>query len=85
VADAVRHSRSLLYNIAGRTAVNVATDTLARIRSRTVRTSSDVKEASGSPTMMTQVIPGVGGSDFSVLSGDDNITFAAQVGRTGEE
>jgi 4-hydroxy-tetrahydrodipicolinate synthase len=63
----------VVYNIAGRTAVNVETDTLARI----VRDCSNVvgvKEASGSLDQMTQVILACG-PDFSVLSGDDNITL----------
>src|SRR4029453_5896556 len=63
----------VVNKIAGRTAVNVETDTLARL----VRDCSNivgVKEASGSLDQMTQVILACG-PEFSVLSGDDNITL----------
>jgi 4-hydroxy-tetrahydrodipicolinate synthase len=63
----------LVYNIAGRTAVNVETDTLARL-ARDCRNIVGVKEASGSLDQMTQVIVACG-PEFSVLSGDDNITL----------
>jgi len=63
----------VLYNIAGRTAVNVETDTLVRIV-RDCPNVVGVKEASGSLDQMTQVILACG-PDFSVLSGDDNITL----------
>jgi 4-hydroxy-tetrahydrodipicolinate synthase len=63
----------LVYNIQSRTAINVETDTLARL----VKDCSNivgVKEASGSLDQMTQVVLACG-SDFSVLSGDDNLTL----------
>ena len=63
----------LVYNIQGRTAVNVETDTLARL-ARDCRNIVGVKEASGSLDQMSQVIQACG-PDFSVLSGDDNITL----------
>jgi 4-hydroxy-tetrahydrodipicolinate synthase len=63
----------LVYNIAGRTAVNVETDTLARLV-KDCPNIVGVKEASGSLDQMTQVILACG-PDFSVLSGDDNITL----------
>ncbi|HYB40381.1 MAG TPA: 4-hydroxy-tetrahydrodipicolinate synthase [Candidatus Methylomirabilis sp.] len=63
----------LLYNIASRTAVNVETDTLARLV-RDCPNIVGVKEASGSLDQMTQVILACG-PDFSVLSGDDNLTL----------
>ncbi len=72
VADAV-DIPIIVYNIAGRTAVNIETDTLVRI----VKDSPNivgVKEASGSLDQMTQVILACG-PDFSVLSGDDNLTL----------
>jgi len=72
VADAV-DIPILVYNIAGRTAVNVETETLARIV-RDCPNVVGVKEASGSLDQMTQVILACG-PDFSVLSGDDNITL----------
>ena len=63
----------LVYNIAGRTAVNVETDTLARL-ARDCKNIVGVKEASGSLDQMTQVILACG-PEFSVLSGDDNLTL----------
>jgi len=63
----------LVYNIVGRTAVNVETDTLARL-ARDCRNVVGVKEASGSLDQMTQVVLACG-PDFAVLSGDDNLTL----------
>jgi 4-hydroxy-tetrahydrodipicolinate synthase len=62
----------LVYNIQGRTAVNVETDTLARLAK--IPNIVGVKEASGSLDQMIQVILACG-PDFSVLSGDDNLTL----------
>ena len=73
---AVAESSSLpiiVYNIQSRTAVNIETATMGRL----VRDCSNivgVKEASGSLDQMSQVIMECG-PDFSVLSGDDNITL----------
>jgi len=64
----------LLYNIQSRTAINVETATLARLV-RDCRNIAGVKEASGSLDQMSQVIAACG-PNFSVLSGDDNITLA---------
>jgi 4-hydroxy-tetrahydrodipicolinate synthase len=72
VAESVRLP-ILVYNIQGRTAVNVETDTLARLR-RDCANIVGVKEASGSLDQMSQVIAACG-PDFCVLSGDDNITL----------
>ena len=63
----------LVYNIQGRTAVNIETDTMARL-AHDCRNIVGVKEASGSLDQMSQVILACG-PDFSVLSGDDNITL----------
>jgi 4-hydroxy-tetrahydrodipicolinate synthase len=63
----------VLYNIAGRTAVNVETDTLVRIV-KDCPNVVGVKEASGSLDQMTQVHLACG-PDFSLLSGDDNLTL----------
>jgi len=63
----------IVYNIQSRTAVNVETDTLARLV-RDCKNVVGVKEASGSLDQMTQVILACG-PDFSVLSGDDNLTL----------
>jgi 4-hydroxy-tetrahydrodipicolinate synthase len=72
VADAV-DIPILAYNIASRTAINVETDTLVRLV-RDCPNIVGVKEASGSLDQMTQVILACG-PDFSVLSGDDNLTL----------
>jgi 4-hydroxy-tetrahydrodipicolinate synthase len=63
----------VVYNIQGRTAVNVETATMARLV-RDVRNVRGVKEASGSLDQMSQVIAACG-PEFSVLSGDDNVTL----------
>ena len=73
VADAV-DIPILAYNIASRTAINVETDTLVRLV-KDCPNIVGVKEASGSLDQMSQVIAACG-PNFSVLSGDDNITLA---------
>ena len=63
----------LVYNIQSRTAVNVETVTLERLV-RDAKNVVGVKEASGSLDQMSQVVAACG-PDFSVLSGDDNLTL----------
>ncbi len=63
----------LVYNIASRTAVNVETDTLARL-AKDCPNIVGVKEASGSLDQMSHVILACG-PDFTVLSGDDSLTL----------
>jgi 4-hydroxy-tetrahydrodipicolinate synthase len=63
----------VVYNIQGRTAVNVETETLARLAAD-CKNIVGVKEASGSLDQMTRVVMACG-PDFSVLSGDDNLTL----------
>jgi 4-hydroxy-tetrahydrodipicolinate synthase len=63
----------IVYNIASRTAVNIETATMARL-ARDCRNIVGVKEASGSLDQMAQVIAACG-PDFTVLSGDDNLTI----------
>ena len=62
----------LVYNIQGRTAVNVETETLARLAK--IANIVGVKEASGSLDQMVQVILACG-PEFTVLSGDDTLTL----------
>jgi 4-hydroxy-tetrahydrodipicolinate synthase len=62
-----------VYNIQGRTAVNVETATMERL-ARDVTNIVGVKEASGSLDQMSQVIAACG-PEFTVLSGDDNLTL----------
>jgi 4-hydroxy-tetrahydrodipicolinate synthase len=63
----------LVYNIQSRTAVNVEVTTLERLV-RDAKNVVGVKEASGSLDQMSQVVAACG-PDFSVLSGDDNLTL----------
>lgn len=72
VADAI-DIPCILYNIKGRTAVNLETDTLVRLID-TCPNITGVKEASGDLQQMKDVIAGTPDS-FSVLSGDDNISL----------
>ncbi len=60
----------LVYNIQSRTAVNIETETMARL-ARDCQNIVGVKEASGSLDQMSQVIAACG-PDFAVISGDDN-------------
>ncbi|MCF0238034.1 MAG: 4-hydroxy-tetrahydrodipicolinate synthase [Sphaerochaetaceae bacterium] len=61
----------ILYNIKGRTGVNVETSTLNRLIASCPNLLS-VKEASGNLDQMTDVI-NTTPNDFRVLSGDDNL------------
>jgi 4-hydroxy-tetrahydrodipicolinate synthase len=72
IAHAVPDLPLIVYNIQGRTAVNLETETLARLAR--IPNIVGVKEASGSLDQMTAVILACG-PDFTVLSGDDNLTL----------
>ncbi|MBI3455914.1 MAG: 4-hydroxy-tetrahydrodipicolinate synthase [Candidatus Rokubacteria bacterium] len=72
IAQAVPDLPLILYNIQGRTAVNIQTDTLQRLAE--IPNIVGVKEASGSLDQMTSVILACG-PDFTVLSGDDTLTL----------
>lgn len=63
----------ILYNIKGRTGVNLETDTLIKL-SDEVKNIVGVKEASGDLKQIENVCA-KRPKDFVVLSGDDNITF----------
>ncbi|MCE5263204.1 MAG: 4-hydroxy-tetrahydrodipicolinate synthase [Deltaproteobacteria bacterium] len=62
----------IVYNIQGRTGVNMSTETLARLSE--IPNIVGVKEASGSLKQMSDVIRQCG-PDFTVLSGDDIFTL----------
>ena len=62
----------VLYNIAGRTGVNIETPTLARLAQ--IPSIIGVKEASGSLSQMCDVLRTLP-ADFLVLSGDDALTL----------
>ena len=63
----------IIYNIQGRTGVNLQTETLARLAK--LKNIVGVKEASGSLKQMSDVIH-LCGPGFDVLSGDDIFTLA---------
>ncbi len=62
----------IIYNIRGRTAVNLETETLLRLVAH--RNIAGVKEASGDMMQMIEVIHKAP-ADFSVLVGDDALTL----------
>ena len=72
IAQAAPELPLILYNIQGRTAVNIETDTVARLAQ--IPNIVGVKEASGSLDQMTSVVL-AGGPDFTMLSGDDSLTL----------
>lgn len=73
IADSVKIP-CILYNIKGRTGVNLETETLKRLEDE-CRNVVAVKEASGSLEQMKNVIDKTSDS-FSVLSGDDNLALS---------
>jgi len=62
----------ILYNIQGRTGVNIENSTMERLSK--IPNIVGVKEASGSILQMSEVVR-LCGSQFDVLSGDDQMTF----------
>ncbi len=62
----------IIYNIQGRTGVNIETPTLMRLAK--LHNVAGVKEASGSVAQMMDVIDQKP-KEFAVLSGDDNLTL----------
>jgi 4-hydroxy-tetrahydrodipicolinate synthase len=62
----------VLYNIPGRTAVNMEPDTIARLAK--IDNIVGVKEATGSMKQVTDIIARCG-EDFDVISGEDYLTF----------
>jgi 4-hydroxy-tetrahydrodipicolinate synthase len=63
----------ILYNIAGRTAINIEPQTMARLSSD-CKNIVGVKEASGSLDQMSR-IKALCGADFDLISGDDALTL----------
>ena len=72
IADSVRIP-CIIYNIKGRTGVNVETPTLIRLM-KDCKNILGVKEASGDIRQMKDVLR-LRNPNFSVLSGDDNMTL----------
>lgn len=63
----------VIYNIQGRTAVNMTPQTMARLAE--MPEFIGVKEASGNLGQMSEIIRLTKGMDFNVLSGDDGLTL----------
>lgn len=63
----------VLYNIPGRTGVNMLPPTVLGLRSR-FRNIVGIKEASGSLDQVSEIIAGAD-ADFAVMSGDDSLTL----------
>ncbi len=71
----------VLYNVPGRTSVNMLPETVARLAK--IPTIVAVKEASGSMDQVSQIVQSCR-SDFAVLSGDDSLTLPMlSLGATG--
>ena len=64
----------IVYNIQGRTGVNVETETLVRLASD-CKNIVAVKEASGNIVQMDDVIKRTNKDNFTILSGDDNMAL----------
>lgn len=62
----------LVYNIPGRSAVNISVETMTRLAK--IETVVGVKEASGSLDQVTRTAQACG-PDFTILSGDDSLTL----------
>lgn len=81
VADSVKIP-VILYNIEGRTARNIETDTVARL-ARDCKNIVGVKEASGNLQQIKDVRR-AGGDNFLVFSGDDALTLPVmEIGGVG--
>ncbi|NEU29318.1 4-hydroxy-tetrahydrodipicolinate synthase [bacterium LRH843] len=71
----------MLYNVPGRTAINMEADTTIALSK--IKNITAVKEACGSLDQMAEIISGTDG-DFHLYSGDDSFTLPAlSIGATG--
>ena len=64
----------ILYNVPGRTGVNMLPETVLRLAAAYPHQIIGVKEASGKQEQIEAIIRGARGSEFVVLSGDDGLT-----------
>jgi 4-hydroxy-tetrahydrodipicolinate synthase len=64
----------IIYNVPGRTASNITPATTLRLANASNKFVA-IKEASGNLTQCMQIVNGEKPADFSVLSGDDNLTL----------
>jgi 4-hydroxy-tetrahydrodipicolinate synthase len=65
----------VLYNIPGRCGVDIANETMARLRRDLPRHIVGLKEATGNVDRVSQ-LRGLVDREFSILSGDDSLTLA---------
>ena len=72
IADAV-DIPLIIYNIQGRTAVNIEPETILRLSK--IDNIVGVKEASGSIDQVSKILMLTGDEDFVLLSGDDSMTL----------
>ena len=63
----------ILYNVPGRTGVNMLPETVLRLAAAYPHKIIGVKEASGKQEQIKTIIRGARGSEFIVLSGDDGL------------
>ena len=63
----------ILYNVPGRTGVNMLPETVLRLAAAYPHQIIGVKEASGKQEQIETIIHGARGSEFVVLSGDDGL------------
>ena len=63
----------VLYNVPKRTGIDLKPELVAKLSK--IKNISAVKEASGSPGQVAQIIELTQGGQFSVLSGDDDLTL----------
>ncbi|MDR0864818.1 MAG: 4-hydroxy-tetrahydrodipicolinate synthase [Candidatus Symbiothrix sp.] len=73
IAQATTSLPVILYNVPGRTGVNMTAETTLRL-AREFDNIAGIKEASGNMTQMGEIIKNKP-RDFQVISGDDGITF----------
>ena len=83
IADATRLPL-VLYNIPGRCAVDITTDTVCRLRKERPESIVGIKVANGSMDYVTELRARLDGQDFFILSGDDSLTLPfSSVGANG--
>lgn len=70
----------ILYNVPGRTGVNLLPETVCRLAADYPHRIIGVKEASGNEEQIRLIIRSVRGSEFVVLSGDDGLTAPLMLG-----
>lgn len=82
IAEAAGKTPVVLYNIPGRTGINITPDTVVKIQ-KDNKNIAGIKEASGSLDQVTEII-GKADKNFKVISGDDSLTLPMMaVGATG--